>query len=87
MSKRTQIDKIEGEPFLENHYNLWSGGKLVAKDVPFETLAAAPELLTLAERISAAFPNCDCRPGIEKYHQCLGCDARATIAKATGGEE
>lgn len=45
MSKHTQIDKIEGTPFLSNHYALYENGRIVHPAIHFDVLAASPELL------------------------------------------
>jgi hypothetical protein len=45
MSKHTKIEKLEGDPVLDNHYCLYSGVDLVGNAVPFSVLAAAETML------------------------------------------
>ena len=80
--RHTQIDKITGEPNLENHYNLYKDGRVICKDVPFEILGAAPQMLAALELILESIEF----HGDHLHERLIGVEVvKDAIEKAKGG--
>jgi len=84
--KHVAIEKVDGEPYLDNHFNLYADGRVVAKDVPFETLAAAPEMLEALKLALEVVKTASEIVGDGRGARLVGL-MRATIAKAEGLSE
>lgn len=93
--KQTQIDKSDrrysdGSIALENVYNLYEGGVMVRQDVPFEMLAAAPEMVDFLKRIgmfALIGRPLNWSALLGEKGQTIGEELQALIAKATSGAE